>query len=123
MAFARGQPGGDQLLRAVEKDDADIVTSMHQNVAIGALQRGAGDHRVFAGLANPVDLVGNRLQPGPAILVGQGMAGAHLGDVAGGMKPVAILEGPAQAFGQLFADGALAGAGHAHHDQRARYLG
>ena len=46
---------------------------------------------MLAGLADPVDLVGDRLQPGPAIFVGQGMAGAHLGDIAGGMKPVAVL--------------------------------
>ena len=46
---------------------------------------------MFAGRADPVDLVGDRLQPGPAVLVGEGMAGAHLGDIAGGMKLVAIL--------------------------------
>ena len=96
--------------------------SVHENVAIGALQRRAGDHGVLAGLADPVDLVGDRLQPGPAILIGERMAGAHLVDIAFGMKPVAILEGPAQAFGQLFGDGALAGAGHAHDDQRAGHL-
>ncbi len=123
MTFARGKPGGDQILCAVEKDNPDIVTAMHENVAIGALQRRTSDHCPFTGFANPIDLVGNRLQPGPAILIGQRMAGAHLGHIGGGMKPVAILESPAQPFGQRFADGALAGAGYAHHDQRARWFG
>ena len=103
MTFSRGEPARDQFLRAVEKDDADILASMHEDVAIGALQRGAGDHGVLAGLADPVDLGGDGLQPGPAILVGQRLAGAHLGDVAGGVKPVAILVSPAQPFGQRFA--------------------
>ena len=78
----------------LEKDDADIASVMHEHVAVGALQRGAGDHGMPAGPADPVDLIGDRLQPGPAVLVGEGMAGAHLGDVARGVKPVAILEGP-----------------------------
>ena len=43
---------------------------MHQDVAVGMLERGAGDHRALAGLADAVNLPGNRLQPGPAILVG-----------------------------------------------------
>ena len=49
MALARGKPGGDQILRAVEKDDADIVAAVHENVAIGALQRRAGDDGALAG--------------------------------------------------------------------------
>src|SRR5665213_3117460 len=95
---------------------------MHEDVAVSALQRRTGDHSMFACLAEPVDLVGDRLQPGPAIFVGEGMAGAHLGDVAGGMKLVAILIAPAQPFGELVGDGALARAGYAHHHQRAGHL-
>ena len=86
MILAPGEPVGDQVLRAVEKDDADIVSSVHEDIAIGALQRRAGDHDMLAGLADPVDLVGNRLQPRPAVFIGQRMAGAHLGDIACGMK-------------------------------------
>ena len=124
MSFAPGEPVGDQGLRAVEKDDPHIVAAVHQDIAIGAFQRRAGDHDMAAGLADPVDLVGDRLQPRPAVFVGERMAGAHLGDVAGGMKPVAVLEGPAQAFGEVVGDGAFARAGHAHHDQRAgRFVG
>src|SRR5260370_29031178 len=74
---------------------------------------------MFAGVADPVDLLGDRLQPWPPIFIGKGLAGAHLGDVARGVKPVAILVAPAQSLRQPFPDGALARAGHAHHDQRA----
>ena len=121
MPLSLREPLRDQLLGALEIDDADVAASMHEDVAIGALQCGASDHGVPARLARLVDLVGDRLQPGPAVFVGQGMAGAHLGDIAGGMKLVAILEIPAQAFGKLVRDGALARAGHPHHDQRARH--
>ena len=48
MALARREAGGDQLLGAVEEDEAHVVASVHQNVAIGALERGAGDDGVLA---------------------------------------------------------------------------
>src|SRR6266404_8448638 len=120
MTLPLGKAACDQILRALEIDDADILPSMHEDIAIGALKRGAGDHSVPAGLADPVDLIGDRLQPRPAIFVGQGLAGAHLGDIARGMKLVAILEAPAQSVGQFFPDSALARTGHAHRDKRAR---
>src|SRR5260370_34729608 len=72
-----------------------------------------------AGIEARVDNAGNRMQPGPAVFMGKGPAGAHLGDVARGVKLVAILVGPAEPFGELVRDGAFARAGHAHHDQRA----
>src|ERR1700709_1623236 len=64
MPLAGGEPARDQILRTVQKDDADIVASMHEDVAIDALQRRAGDEGVLACLAGAVDLVGDRLQPG-----------------------------------------------------------
>src|SRR5438132_6378579 len=70
MVFSQGEAACDQFLRAVEKDDADIGPSMDKNVAIGALQRGAGDHGMLAGLADLLDLIGDRSQPGPAIFIG-----------------------------------------------------
>src|SRR5579863_1627780 len=70
-----------------------------------------------AGPAGPVDLVGDRLQPGPAVLVGERMTRLHLGDIACGVKPVAFLERPVEPLGEFCCDRALARAGHAHHDQ------
>jgi hypothetical protein len=37
MAFALREAVGDQLLGAVEIDDADVVSFMHENFAIDAL--------------------------------------------------------------------------------------
>src|ERR1700704_701129 len=120
MIFPLGEAACDQILRALEIDDADILASMHEDIAIEALKRGAGDHSVLAGLADPVDLIGDRLQPWPAIFICEGLAGSHLGYIAQGVKLVAILEAPAQSLGQLFPDSALARARHAHHDKHAR---
>src|SRR5579863_7848783 len=47
------------------------------------------------------------------------MARTHLGDVACGVKPVAVLERPAKPLGELCRNRTLARAGHAHHDQGA----
>src|SRR3979411_589312 len=120
MIFPLGEAACDQILRALEIDDADILASMHEDIAIGALKRGAGDHSVLAGLADPVDLVGDRLQPRPAIFVDKRLAGSHFGDIAQGVKLVAILEAPAQSLGQFFPDSALARARHAHPDKHER---
>src|SRR5437868_6340035 len=71
MAFAAGETVRDQWLRTAEKDDADIASSMHEDITIGALERGAGDHRARADAGEPVDLVGDGPQPWPAILIAQ----------------------------------------------------
>src|ERR1700694_1256038 len=104
MTFSLGETARDQFLCALEIDDADIVPSMHEHAAIGALQRRAGDRGVFAGLADPVDLVGARPQPGPAVFIGEGVGGAPPGDVARWMNPVAVLVAPAEPLGQFFPD-------------------
>src|SRR5437764_11972695 len=88
---AGGEPARDQRFGAVEEDDANVTASMDEDVAIGALERRAGDHGALASPAGAVNLVGNGLQPGPAVLVGEGMACGHLGDVTGGVKPVPVL--------------------------------
>src|SRR6516164_8900515 len=120
MTLAPAQALRDQGLRTVEVNDSDVVSSVYENVAVDPAQRRAGDHRVHARATQAIDLAGNRAQPGPAVLVGQGLAGAHLGDVAGGVEFVAVLVEPAQAFGQCLADGALARSGYAHHDEGAQ---
>ena len=47
--------------------------------------------------AGAVDLVGDRLQPRPAVIVGERVARAHLLDIGLGMEAVAVLEAPAEA--------------------------
>ena len=108
------------FLAALQEDEAHILAPAQQNVAIGVLQRRAGDDDVLAAVAHPRDLVGDGVEPGPAVLVGEGMAGLHLGDIAGGVKAVAVLEPPAEPLAEGFRDRALARARHAHHDQCTR---
>ena len=47
MSLAGGEPVRNQILRAVQKNDANIATSMNEDIAIGAFQRRAGDDRVL----------------------------------------------------------------------------
>ena len=43
MLMTGGDTAGDQLLVALEVDEADVGTIADQNIAVAALQRGAGD--------------------------------------------------------------------------------
>ena len=122
MSFPRRQPACDQIVCAIEVDDAHVVAAMHQHVAIGALERRTGDYDMASTPADLVDFVGDGLQPGPAVLIGQRLSGAHLLHIGLRVKPVAVLIGPAKSFGQFLADRGFAGAGHAHHHDRAWYL-
>src|ERR1700676_406637 len=101
VPLAQLEPPGNQVAAPLEIDHPDIVPAVHQNLAIASFQGRAGDDGMFAVSAYPVDLVGDGLQPWPAVLVGQGMSGAHLLDVAFGMKSVAVLASPAQSLGEF----------------------
>src|ERR1700722_3631242 len=70
-----------------------------------------------AGVTPPEDNIRNRLQPRPSVIIGQRVAGAHLGDIAFGMKTVAVLKGPLQTLGESGRDRAFARTRYAHHDQ------
>src|ERR1700760_3546629 len=117
MPLAAGKPLGDQGLAAVEKDEANIVPAAQQHATVGAFQRRAGDHEMVADITDPLDLVRNRLQPWPAVFVGERMACAHLGDVACGVKAIAVFKRPSQAFGKRGGYRAFARTRYAHHDQ------
>src|SRR5580693_9723313 len=56
MSLPVAQSIGDHGLGAVEIDEPDVASSVHQYVAIGALERGAADHHTAAGLADAIDL-------------------------------------------------------------------
>ena len=43
MLMTGGDAAGDQLLVALEVDEADVGSIADQNIAVAALQRGAGD--------------------------------------------------------------------------------
>ena len=48
-------------LRAIKEHDADIISPMHEDFAIGALQCRTGDDGALSGRREAVDLVGDRL--------------------------------------------------------------
>jgi len=90
-----------------------------QPVAIGAPQRGAGDDRALAFR----ELGPDSIEPGPAVLVGQRMAGFHLGAGRVGVQIVAIDEFGAEGLREAHSDRRLAGARDAHHDDRDAFRG
>ena len=63
------------------------------------------------------------VEPGPAVFVGQRMAGLHLGARRVGMQIVAVDEFGAERLGEAHADRRLAGARDAHHDDRDAFRG
>ena len=117
MIGARGDAARDEILIALEIDQPDVLPLADENVAIGPLERRAGDDAMIAGAPRGVDPIGDGMQPGPAILVGERLAMVHLLDVSFGMKPVAVFVKPVQTMREHGADRALARAGNAHHDE------
>ena len=105
---------------AFEENQPNVAPLADQDIAIGALERRAGDDAVIASLAGGVDPGGDGVQPGPAVLIVQRLAVMHLLDVRLRMKPVAVLIGPMQAMREHRRDGAFAGAGNAHHHDDGR---
>ena len=107
MPFAVAHPVADQLPIPFEIDQPDVAAIADQDLAIGLLERRAGDDDGLTLGATARDFVGDRLQPGPAIRVGEGLARAHLGDIGRRVETVAILEAPAEAPAERLPDRAL----------------
>ncbi len=120
MAVAPHKAFGDQVSAAAKIDQPYFRPVADDDLAIGALEGGAGDDpRLLLG-ALAVDPSGHGLEPGPSVGIGQRNSGMHLGDIRLGMQRVAFLEGPAETRGQLLGDRRLAGPGHPHHHEDRR---
>ena len=117
VVVADGLAAGDEGLVAMQVDEADIRAISGQDVAVAAAQGRAGENAVAAGGAGGVDPGGHGLQPGPAVLVGQGRAAVHLGDVGKRVEIVGVDVFPAQAAREQGSDRGLAGPGDAHDEQ------
>jgi hypothetical protein len=92
----------------------DALAVATQLVAIRALQRRATHHpAVAAVLGEPLP---DRLEPRIAVVVVEGFAGRHLGDVGGWVEVVGVRERHPQALRQRRADGRLPGARDSHDD-------
>src|SRR5579875_1022024 len=117
MTLADGDPAGQQGGIGGQDDHPCRRASAQQQVPVAPPQRGAGDHRGLAVGDPRVHPRPDRLQPRPAVLVGQRDAGPHLRDVRGRMELIRVGETPVQPPGDQGADRRLAASRHASQDQ------
>lgn len=123
VIFARRKPACDQFPVAPKIDDSHVLLSVHQDISISSFQRGAGYNEMFAQGALAVDLGRNGLKPRPAILIGEGVAPAHLLNVGFRMKTVPLLKGPLQSLGETGRDCAFTGSRYSNDDERKDWRG
>src|SRR3569623_1397034 len=116
MAAATAETLRDQFSRSALINKPQIVAFVYEYVAVGALQRRAGDDDGRGFFRITIDGVRDGAQPGQASCGGQGNSGLHLLDVGAGMIVVAVLLNEAGARSERLRDGGLARAGHTHHD-------
>jgi hypothetical protein len=83
MPVACRQPTRDQVPLALQIDDADIAALTNQDIAIGAFESRAGDGAMIPNAPGRVDPGGNPVQPRPAVLICQRLAGACRSSLAG----------------------------------------
>jgi hypothetical protein len=79
------QSPADQLLRPAQVDELDDLGGVVLKVVlVGVLQGGAGQDDALPAAPGLLDEPAQRLQPGPAVVVGQRDAAPNLLDVGGG---------------------------------------
>ena len=117
MALALGHALTQFVGLRDQVDEEDSTISAGQEIPVGALERGAGDDRLDALGGARAHPIAHGFQPRPPVLVGQGDAPAHLGDVGGGVELVGLGDGPAEGPVKVVGGGGLAAAGHAHEDE------
>src|SRR5947209_8415424 len=119
MTVACRNPLGNERLVAFEVNKAHRgMAGAGQNVAIAALERRACDDTMSAFPAQIVDPSCDRLKPGLAIGIGQRRPLLHFLDIGFGVKPIAVLEAPAEFLSQQSGDRRLSGTRDTHDDQR-----
>src|SRR4051812_18684967 len=118
VAAALLDPVADQPGVGADVGEPDRWVPIADQVPVGALERRAGDDGVAPGGLVLPDPRGQSAQPGPAVAVLEGVAGAHLLDVLRRMEVVALGEVPPEAGDELAGHRRLAGSGDAHHDDR-----
>jgi hypothetical protein len=102
------------LFAAVQVQEHRVRCLIPDGVAVAAPQGRTGKDQ--AAVSGGGQFGTHRGQPGPAVLVGQGRAGRHLGDVLHRVEGVAVEERYAKFAGHQIADGGLAAAGDPHDD-------
>src|SRR5262245_6839374 len=101
MAAAPCQALGDEVSAAVKVDEPYFRPITDDDLAIGSLERGAGNYpRLLVGTLN-VDPSGHLLEPRLSVCVRERNSCLHLGNVCLRVKRVALLEAPAEARSQF----------------------
>src|SRR5882672_1458974 len=104
MAAAPRQALRDKVSAAAKVNEPYLRPTADDDLAIGPLERGAGDDpRLLLG-ALIVDPGGDALEPRLSVRIRQRDPRMHLGNVCLRMERVALLEGPAEARSQLLRD-------------------
>src|SRR5262245_49704335 len=114
--FACGQALLEQQPVAVQINDAHLRPATGQEVAIAALERGAGDHTARAEPAAAVDPRRYLLEPRPLIAGIERMDGPSLRG-RWRMELVAFLQRPAESLGEGCCDGRLPASRDAHDNE------
>ena len=108
VAGARVEARGELCARAVKVDEFHAAGVGDELIAVGFLERGAGEDGVFAGGEAGVDVGAHGGEPRGAVGVGEGFTGGEFGDVGGRVKIVGIGKVPAEGVGEQAADGGFA---------------
>ncbi len=93
-----------------------------QAFTVFALQRRAGQHRTLTGGQGPTQLLAEAVEPAGAVVVVEGNAGTHLGDIGGRVERIAFNGRGAAALAQGLTDAGFATAGNTHDDQGGNWL-
>src|SRR5699024_4385449 len=110
---AMGQVAGDDLTRSVEVDEDEFGRRLPQQIAVGALERRAGDDRGRCACC----LGGDAVEPRCSILIGELYTRAHLRRVRRGVEVVGVDEAVVESLCHLRAEDGLAGSRDTHDDQ------
>src|SRR5213080_1332546 len=97
MAAAPRQALGDEVSAAAKVNEPYFRPITDDDLAIGSLERGAGDDpRLLVGTLT-VDPSGHMLEPRLSVRIRQWNSRMHLGNVCLRVERVALLEAPAEA--------------------------
>ena len=119
VAAAPGHALREHVGRARQIHQRKVAGLLAKRVAIAALERRTRQHHRLASAPRGPEPCAQGQQPALAIGVGERHAGDHARHVFGWMELVAFEERGTEIFRQRCANGALAAAGHAHHDHGA----
>jgi hypothetical protein len=114
-AHARKQ----QRMAAFQIDEIELAARFPaQQIAVGALQGGAGYDDPLPLGARGGNIAADARQPRPAVVIGERRAPGHFLHVFGRVQAIALDEGEPQALRQKIADRRFATAAHTHNNHR-----